>query len=60
MKSLHLFVNRHMKAVAVIWAACLVPIKYVPAFGYVVIACIVALCALMFVGDYIANWVDEI
>lgn len=60
MKAMYLFINKHMKALAVILAACLVPVAVVPAFGYVVVAVLVAICALIFVGDYVTNWVDEI
>ena len=60
MKNLYLFLNRNMKTLAVIWAACLLPVALVPAFGWVVIALIAALCILMFVGDYPMNWIQEV
>lgn len=60
MKNLYLFLNKHMKAVAVIWALCLLPIKFVPAFGWVVVAAVIALCVLMYVGDYLTGWFDEL
>ena len=60
MKAMYLFINKHMKSLAVILVACLVPVAAVPAFGYVVAAVLAAICALIFVGDYVTNWVDEI
>lgn len=39
MKALYLFVNKHMKALAVILAA---------------------VCVLLYVGDYLTGWIDEI
>lgn len=60
MKKLYLFINKHMKTLAVIWAACLLPVALIPAFGWVVIALIAALCILMFVGDYPCNWIKEV
>ena len=60
MKNLYLFLNKHMKSIAVIWAACLIPVAIVPAFGWVVVATIVTLCAIIFVGDYPKNWIAEV
>ena len=60
MKKLYLFLNKHMKTLAVIWAACLLPVALIPAFGWVVIALIAALCILMFIGDYPCNWIQEV
>lgn len=60
MKKLYLFLNKHMKTLAVIWAACLLPVAVEPAFGWVVVGCIAALCILMFVGDYPKNWIQEV
>lgn len=60
MKKLYLFLNKHMHTLAVIWAACLLPVALVPAFGWVVIALIAALCILMFIGDYPCNWIKEV
>ena len=60
MKNLYLFLNRNMKTLPVIWAACLLPVAVAPAFGWVVVGCIAALCILMFVGDYPMNWVQEV
>ena len=60
MKKLYLFLNKHMKTLAVIWAACLLPVALIPAFGWVVVALIAALCILMFVGDYPCNWIQEV
>lgn len=60
MKNLYLFLNRNMKTLAVIWAACLLPVAVAPAFGWVVVGCIAALCTLMFVGDYPKNWIQEV
>lgn len=60
MKNLYLFLNRNMKTLAVIWAACLLPVALIPAFGWVVVALIAALCILMFVGDYPCNWIKEV
>lgn len=59
-KNLYLTVNRHMKLLAVVLVACLIPVAVVPALGWVVMAAMAALCVLIFVGDYIANWVNEI
>ena len=60
MKAMYLFINKHMKTLAVILVACLIPVAVVPALGWVVMAAMAALCVLIFVGDYITNWVDEI
>lgn len=60
MKNLYLFLNRNMKTLAVIWAACLLPVAVIPAFGWVVVGCIAILCVLMFIGDYPMNWVQEV
>lgn len=60
MKKLYLFLNKHMKTLAVIWAACLLPVAVAPAFGWAVVALIVALCILMFIGDYPMNWIQEV
>ena len=60
MKKLYLFLNRNMKTLAVIWAACLLPVAVIPAFGWVVVALIAALCILMFIGDYPCNWIKEV
>ena len=59
MKAMYLFINKHMKALAVILAACLVPVAVVPAFGWVVVAALAAICALLYVGDYLTGWIDE-
>lgn len=60
MKNLYLFLNKHMKFIAVIWAACLIPVAIVPAFGWVVVAAIAAFCGIMFFGDYPKNWIAEV
>ena len=60
MKKLYLFLNKHMHTLAVIWAACLLPVAVAPAFGWVVVALIAALCILMFIGDYPCNWIKEV
>lgn len=60
MKAMYLFINRHMKALAVVLAACLVPVAAVPALGWVVAAALAALCVLLYVGDYLTGWIDEI
>lgn len=60
MKKLYLFLNKHMHTLAVIWAACLLPVAVAPAFGWVVVALIAALCILMFIGDYPKNWIQEV
>ena len=60
MKALYLFINKHMKALAVILAACLVPVAVVPAFGWVVVAALAAICLLLYVGDYLTGWINEI
>ena len=60
MKNLYLSLNKHMHSIAVIWAACLIPVAIVPAFGRVVVAAIAALCAIIFVGDYPKNWIAEV
>ena len=59
MKALYLFINKHMKALAVTLAACLVPVAVVPAFGWVVVAALAAICLLLYVGDYLTGWIDE-
>ena len=60
MKKLYLFLNKHMHTLAVIWAACLLPVAVAPAFGWVVVCCIAILCTLMFIGDYPCNWIKEV
>lgn len=60
MKKLYLFLNAHMHTLAVIWAACLLPVAVAPAFIWVVVGCIAALCILMFIGDYPKNWIQEV
>lgn len=60
MKKLYLFLNKHMHTLAVIWAACLLPVAVAPAFGWVVVALIAAICILMFIGDYPCNWIKEV
>lgn len=60
MKAMYLFINKHMKALAVILAACLVPVAVVPAVGWAVVAALAALCVLLYVGDYLTGWIDEI
>ena len=60
LKALFLFLNRHMKSVAVSWAACLIPVAIVPAFGWVVVAAIAVLCVIMYIGDYPCNWIAEV
>ena len=59
MKALYLFINKHMKALAVTLAACLVPVAVVPAFGWVVVAALAAICLLLYVGDYLTGWINE-
>ena len=60
MKKLYLFLNKHMHTLAVIWAACLLPVAVAPAFGWVGVCCIATLCILMFIGDYPKNWIQEV
>lgn len=60
MKAMYLFINKHMKALAVALVACLIPVAAVPALGWVVVAALAALCVLLYVGDYLAGWIDEI
>lgn len=60
MKKLYLFLNAHTRTLAVLWAACLLPVAVVPAFGWAVVGCIAALCILMFFGDYPMNWIQEV
>ena len=60
MKKLYLFLNKHMVTVAVILALCLIPVSIVPAFGYVVVAALLALCLLMYLGDYPFAWIWEV
>lgn len=60
MKKLYLFLNAHMKTVAVILALCLIPVAVVPAFGYVVVAALFALCLILYVGDYPKGWIWEV
>lgn len=59
MKAMYLFINKHMKVLAVILAACLVPVAVVPAFGWVVVAALAAICLLLYVGDYLTGWINE-
>ena len=60
MKNLYLFLNKHMKWVAIVLVCCLVPVAIVPVLGYVVVAALAALCAIMWVGDYPMNWIQEV
>lgn len=60
MKKLYLFLNKHMHTLAVIWAACLLPVAVAPAFGWVVVALIAALCVILYIGDYPCNWIKEV
>ena len=60
MKAMYLFINKHMKALAVALVACLIPVAAVPALGWVVVATLAALCVLLYVGDYLTGWIDEI
>ena len=60
MKKLYLFLNKHMRTLAVIWAACLLPVAVAPAFGWVVVALIAALCVILYIGDYPCNWIKEV
>ena len=60
MKNLYLFLNKHMNSIAVIWAACLIPVAIVPVFGWVVVAAIATICGIIFVGDYPKNWIAEV
>ena len=60
LKKLYLFLNRHMKTLALIWVATLVPVAVVPDLGYVVAALVAALCILMHIGDYPCNWIAEV
>lgn len=60
MKKLYLFLNKHMHTLAVIWAACLFPVAVAPAFGWVVVALIAALCVILYIGDYPCNWIKEV
>lgn len=60
MKAMYLFINKHLKVLAVILAACLVPVAAVPAMGWVVAAALAAVCVLLYVGDYLTGWIDEI
>lgn len=59
MKAMYLFINKHAKALAVILAACLVPVAAVPAFGWAVVAVLAAVCVLLYVGDYLTGWINE-
>lgn len=59
-KSLYMTVNRHMKLLAVIWVASLLPVAAFPALGWGVVALVAALCVLLCVGDYLTGWIDEI
>lgn len=60
MKNIYLFLNKNMHTLAVIWAACLIPVAIWPVLGWVVGGCIAALCALMYIGDYPCNWIAEV
>ena len=60
MKAMYLFINKHLKVLAVILATCLVPVAAVDALGWVVAAALAALCVLLYVGDYLTGWIDEL
>lgn len=60
LKSLYLYLNKHSKGLAITWAATLVPVAVVPALGWPVVAAVLALCALMFIGDHPMNWIEEV
>ena len=60
MKALFMYLNKHMKSVAVLWALCLIPVAIWPVLGWVVGGCIAAMCVLMFIGDYPCNWIEEV
>lgn len=60
MKKLYLFLNNHMKWVAIAIVCCLIPVAVVPALGYAVLAAFAALWVIMFVGDYPMNWLKEV
>lgn len=60
LKSLYLYLNKHSKGLAITWAATLVPVAVVPALGWPVAAAVLALCVLMFIGDYPMGWIDEL
>ena len=60
MKAMYLFINKHMKALAVALVACLIPVAAVPALGWWVASVLAAVCVLLYVGDYLTGWIDEI
>lgn len=60
MKKLYLFLNKHMRWVAIALVCCLVPVAVVPVLGYAVVAALAALCLVMFVGDHPMNWIREV
>lgn len=60
MKKLYLFLNKHMKTLAVIWAACLLVVAVAPVMGWVVVGLIAALCVILYIGDYPCNWIQEV
>lgn len=60
LKKLFIFLNYHMKNVAVLWVLSLIPVAIWPVLGWVVGGCIAALCVLMYIGDYPCNWIAEV
>lgn len=60
MKKFYLFLNKHMKTLAVIWAACLLVVAVAPVLGWVVVSLIAALCVILYIGDYSCNWIQEV
>lgn len=60
MKKLYLFLNHHMKTLAVIWAACLLVVAAAPVLAWAVVAMIAALCVVLYIGDHPCNWIEEV
>mgnify|MGYP003295126070 CR=1 FL=1 len=60
MKKLYFYLNKHMKKIAVIMPCMLVPVAIFPTFGWFMGAAVALLCGIIFVGDYLTNWFEEI
>lgn len=60
MKKFYLFLNEHMKTLAVLWAACLLVVAVAPLLSWAVVALIAALCVILYIGDYPMNWIQEV
>lgn len=60
MKKLYFYLNKHMKKIGVIFPCLLIPVAIFPASGWFVFTAMMLLCAVIFVGDYLTNWFEEI